>query len=158
MAEKKQGNIASQVEALVKDAVEECGCTLWDVAFVKEGSEYDLILYIDKPEGVSLTDCEMVNDAVESIIDKADPIEESYYLEISSPGLERELKKPAHFAAFIGAKVKVKLYKAQDGKKTFVGELAAYDGETGELTVALDGGNVTFEKGAWSSVKTVFDF
>lgn len=72
---------------MVRDAVEGCGCTLWDVDIVKEGGEKSLVIYIDKPDGISLDDCEMVNDAVDPIIEEADPIKDSYYLEISSPGL-----------------------------------------------------------------------
>ena len=156
--EKKKGNIASRVADLVKEAVEECGCTLWDVEFVKEGPDYNLIIYIDKPEGISLDDCEMVNDAVEPIIDEADPIEGGYFLEISSPGLERELKTPEHIKAFIGERVIVKLYAAKDGKKSFDGNIVSYDDENG--TVTLDVGTGTVEIGAkeYSSIKTVCEF
>lgn len=158
MAEKKKGNIASRVAALVEDAVRECGCTLWDVEFVKEGPDHNLIIYIDKPDGISLTDCEMVNDAVEPLIDEADPIEESYYLEISSPGLERELRTPAHLRAFIGSEVLVKLFKAQDGKKTLNGTLASYDEEQNTVTLDIAGESVTFDRSLAASIRTVCEF
>lgn len=158
MAEKKKGNIASRVAELVKEAVEECGCTLWDVEFVKEGPDYNLIIYIDKPDGISLTDCEMVNDAVEPIIDEADPIEGSYYLEISSPGLERELKTAEHIKAFVGSEVVVKLYSALDGKKTYMGTLKSYN-DAGETIVVDEAGKeVEIEKKLAASIKTVCDF
>ena len=139
MKEQKKGNIASRVAELVKETVEECGCSLWDVEFVKEGPDHNLIIYIDKPEGISLDDCEMVNDAIEPIIDEADPIEGSYYLEISSPGLERELKNARHIKAFIGERVLVKLYAQKDGKKAFDGNIVSYNEDDGTLTLDVSG-------------------
>ena len=158
MAEKKKSGIAVRVAELVKDAVEECGVSLWDVEFVKEGPDHNLVIYIDRPEGVSLTDCEMVNDAVEPIIDAADPIEGSYYLEISSPGLERELKTPTHIRAFLGTEVTVKLFKALDGTKTLHGTLADFNEETDEITLANGENNITLARKDAASIRTVCDF
>ena len=158
LQEKKKGNIASRVSELVKDAVEECGCTLWDVEFVKEGPDHNLIIYIDKPEGISLDDCEMVNDAVEPIIDEADPIDGSYYLEISSPGLERELKTPEHIKAFIGERVIAKLYAAKDGKKSFDGIIASFNDDDGSVTLDVNGTMVVLASKEYSSLKTVCEF
>lgn len=158
MQEKKKGNIASRVYELVKDAVNECGCQLWDVEFVKEGSDHNLVIYIDKPEGVSLDDCQMVNDAVEPIIDEADPIEGSYYLEISSPGLERELKTKEHIRAFVGSQVLVKLYAPKDNKKTFDGVISHFDEENNVLVLDVSGNNVSFELKECASIKTVYQF
>ena len=158
MAEKKKGNIASRITELVKDTVEECGCMLWNVEFVKEGSDHNLIIYIDKPEGISLDDCEMVNDAVEPILDEADPIEGSYYLEISSPGLERELKTPEHIMAFVGERVIVKLYAAKDGKKAFDGNIESFDEEKNELTLSVENETVVLALKDCASIKTVCEF
>lgn len=158
MQEKKKGNIASRVYDLVKETVEECGCMLWNVEFVKEGSDHNLIIYIDKPEGISLDDCEMVNDAVEPILDEADPIEGSYYLEISSPGLERELKTPEHILAFVGERVLVKLYAAKDGKKAFDGNIASFDEESDVLTLDCGGETVVLALKDCASIKTVCEF
>ena len=158
MQEKKKGNIASRVAELVREAVEECGCMLWDVEFVKEGPDHNLIIYIDKPEGISLDDCEMVNDAVEPIIDEADPIEGSYYLEISSPGLERELKTADHIKAFIGERVIVKLYAQKDGKKNFDGNIVSYNDEDGSLTLDVSGAEVVLAQKEYASIKTVCEF
>lgn len=158
LQEKKKGNIASRVAELVRETVEECGCTLWDVEFVKEGPDHNLIIYIDKPEGISLDDCEMVNDAVEPIIDEADPIDGSYYLEISSPGLERELKTAEHIKAFIGERVIVKLYAAKDGKKSFDGNISSYDEESGVVTLDVSGTSVELGPKEYSSIKTVCEF
>ena len=143
---KKAKNIAEKVAELVRGTVEECGCTLWDVELVKEGSDMSLVISIDKEGGISLEDCEMVNDAVEPIIDEADPIEEGYYLEISSAGLERELSKPEHIRAYLGKSVSVKLYapleqvaesgeKVKGTKKQFEGLLADFDEENKTITV-----------------------
>ncbi|MBR2021601.1 MAG: ribosome maturation factor RimP [Clostridia bacterium] len=150
--------MASRVSELVKEAVEECGCTLWDVEFVKEGPDHNLIIYIDKPEGISLDDCEMVNDAVEPIIDEADPIEGSYYLEISSPGLERELKTAEHIKAFIGERVIVKLYAAKDGKKSFDGNIVSYNDDDGSVTLDVNGSEVVIGAKEYSNIKTVCEF
>ncbi|MCR5353641.1 MAG: ribosome maturation factor RimP [Clostridiales bacterium] len=158
MAEKKKTNVAQRVKELVKDAVEECGCTLWDVEFVKEGADRNLIIYIDKPGGVSLTDCEMVNDAVEPIIDKEDPIEESYFLEISSPGIERELKTPEQIKAFAGSKVVIKLFASENGKKNFTGTLLPYDEEENKVSIEENGVKTEFARKACAQIKTVFDF
>lgn len=158
MAEKKKSGIAGKIEELVKDVVEECGCTLWDVEFVKEGPDHNLIIYIDKPDGISLTDCEMVNDAVEPIIDEADPIEGSYYLEISSPGLERELKKPEHLVAFVGSDVTVKLFSAYEGKKTYNGKLSAYDREKDTVSIDENGKITEIDRKLCSVIKTVYEY
>ena len=158
MADKKKGNIAGRITELVKDTVEECGCMLWDVEFVKEGPDHNLIIYIDKPDGISLTDCEMVNDAVEPIIDEADPIEGSYYLEISSPGLERELKTPEHIKCFIGEEINVKLFTAFEGKKSYMGVLSEYDEEKDAIVIECGEKSVTLERKICSSIKNVFEF
>lgn len=160
MQEKKKSKVAALVEALVKDAVEECGCSLWDVEFVKEGKDHNLIIYIDKPEGISLDDCEMVNDAVEPIIDEADPIEGSYYLEVSSPGMERELRTPEHIKAFIGQRVILKLYAPKDGKKAFDAIIDSFDEENGVLTLKNEDTEqgFDFDLSEISNIKTVCEF
>ncbi len=159
MQEKKKSKITTVVTELVRDVVEECGCTLWDVEFVKEGQDHNLIIYIDKFEGVTLDDCEMVNDAVNPILDEADPIEGSYYLEISSPGLERELRTNEHIKAFLGERVIVKLYAPKDGKKAYDVTLSELDEENNVLTVEEQNGNtVSFDLKEVASIKTVCEF
>ncbi len=155
----KKKNIAETVRELVKSAVEDCGCELWDVEYVKDPTGWNLIIYIDKPEGISLTDCEMVNDAVEPIIDEADPIEGSYCLEISSPGLERELKSHEHIEAFVGSEVSVKLYTAFEGSKSFVATIASHDEEGDSVTFTFaDGVQHTFERKALAKISTIAEF
>lgn len=134
-AVKRAKNIAEKISGLIREAVEDCGCTLWDVELVKEGADLSLVISIDKEGGVSLEDCEMVNDAVNPIIDADDPIDEGYFLEVSSAGLERELSKPEHIRAYIGSQVSVKLYAPMDGRKNFEGTLKAYNEEEKTVTV-----------------------
>ena len=122
--------VADKVFALVKDTVEAQGVTLWDVRFVKEGAAYYLRLFIDSPEGVSIDDCTNVSHAVDPIIDKADPIDGSYYLEVCSAGLGRELVRDAHFTAMLGQEVRIRLFKALDGKKEFIGTLQSFADNT----------------------------
>ena len=120
--------ITEKIYALVKDTVETQGVTLWDVAFVKEGASKYLRIFIDKPEGINIDDCTKVSHAIDPVIDEADPIKESYFLEVCSCGLERELSRNEHFAAMIGRKIRVKLFKALDGNKEIEGTLKDFDG------------------------------
>lgn len=120
-------NAAEKVYSLIKETVEAEGVSLWDVRFLKEGASWYLRVFIDKPEGISIDDCTNVSHAIDPIIDEADPIDVSYYLEVCSPGLERELVRREHFEAVLGQEIKVKLYKAVDGAKEFIGTLEAVD-------------------------------
>ena len=114
---------ADIVYELIKDTVTSLGVELWDVRFVKEGASYYLRVYIDKENGVSIDDCVAVSHAIDPIIDEADPIDKQYYLEVCSPGIERELTRDWHFAAADGCAVRVKLFSAICGKKEFSGTL-----------------------------------
>lgn len=136
--------VTDAVEALALPIVEEQGCTLWDVEYVKEAGVWYLRLYIDKPGGVSINDCEAVSRPVSDALDEADPIEGSYTFEVSSAGADRVLKKPEHFAAYIGSEIEVKLYRPHEGRKDWVGVLQTY--EDGTVTLEARSGAVTFEK------------
>ncbi len=138
-------SVAEKVFSLIKETVEAQGVELWDVRFVKEGASHYLRVFIDKNEGISINDCTDVSHAIDPIIDEADPIDVSYYLEVSSPGLQRELSRPEHFEKMLGKAIKVKLFKALDGKKEFSGVLKAYDGS---VTLETDEGELNFEKGS----------
>lgn len=120
---------AERVYSLVKETVEQQGVRLWDVVFVKEGASHYLRIFIDSDEGISIDDCTNVSRAIDPIIDEADPIDVSYYLEVCSPGIERELTRDEHFRCMVGKNVKVKLFKAIDGVKEFAGRLADFDGD-----------------------------
>ena len=142
--------VTDRIFDLIKGAVEAEGVALWDVRFLKEGASYYLRVFIDKPEGIDINDCTAVSHAIDPIIDEADPIDKSYYLEVCSPGLERQLIRPEHFERFIGFDVKVKLYKAYDGSKEISGKLMKYDGGA-EIETA--NGNIYFDKKDIVSVK-----
>ena len=119
---------AERVYDLIKETVEAQGVTLWDVRFLKEGASWYLRVFIDKEGGINIDDCTNVSHAIDPIIDEADPIDKSYYLEVCSCGFERELTRPAHFESMLGETVKIKLYKAVDGVKEFIGILNGFGG------------------------------
>ena len=129
---------------LARPVVEACGCTLWDVEYIKEAGSWYLRLYIDKEGGVSIDDCEAGSRGVDPLLDEADPIQDPYTFEVSSAGADRPLKKPEHFEAFMGAEVDVKFYKAVNGQKNCTGILAGY--EDGNVTLEMGGETVTFDK------------
>ncbi len=129
-------NSAEKVYELIKDAVAAEGVGLWDVRFLKEGASWYLRVFIDKPEGISIDDCTNVSHAIDPIIDEADPIDVSYYLEVCSPGIERELTRRRHYEESVGKPVRLKLYKACDGKKELTGTLE----NVGEESVTLNTG------------------
>lgn len=129
-------NSAEKVYELIKDAVAAEGVELWDVRFLKEGASWYLRVFIDKPEGISIDDCTNVSHAIDPIIDEADPIDVSYYLEVCSPGIERELTRHRHYEESVGKTVRLKLYKAYDGKKELTGTLE----NVGEDSVTLNTG------------------
>lgn len=136
--------VTELVAALAAPIAEQNGCTLWDVEYVREAGQWFLRVYIDKPEGISINDCEAVSRPLSNALDEADPIEGSYTLEVSSAGADRALKKPEHFAQFQGAEVEVKLYRARDGRKDYVGLLESY--EDGDVTLNVGGAPMKFEK------------
>ena len=134
MAKKKGGNTVSEVTALVKPIIEAMGLTLWDVRFVKEGALRYLRIFIDKDEGVSIDDCERVTRAIDAPLDELDPIEDAYTLEVSSPGIERELTEDWHFEMFLGAPVMVKLIRPDEsGVRELKGTLVANEKDSIEL-------------------------
>jgi len=136
--------MAAKITQLLTPIIEAQGVTLYDLAFIKEGGSKILRLYIDKPEGVDLNDCERVSRAAEAELDIHDPIPTAYDLEVSSPGIERKLTKPEHFTKYVGHKISLKLYGPVDGRRKFTGILDSYENETLTLTEE-DGQTYTFE-------------
>ncbi len=126
--------VTDTVEGLARPIVEQAGCTLWDVEYVKEAGEWFLRVYIDKEGGVSIEDCEAVSRPLSDALDEQDPIEGSYTFEVSSAGLERTLRRPEHFKSCIGQRVDVKLYRPAGGGKEHTGLLEAF--EDGDVTVS----------------------
>ena len=134
-------NVAEKVYDLIKNTVEEQNVTLWDVRFVKEGASWYLRVFIDKEDGISIDDCTNVSHAIDPVIDEADPIDKAYYLEVCSPGIERELTRKFHFESVIGEKIKIKLYKAIDSKKEFIGNLKSV---SDEIIIETENGEFAF--------------
>ena len=127
MAKSKGGVTVSKVWELCQPIVEGFGLSLWDVRYVKEGADRFLRVYIDKPEGIDINDCENVSRAINGPLDELDPIEEAYCLEVCSPGIERELIRDEHFMQFIGADIMVKMLRPIDGiGREFKGVLKDY--------------------------------
>ena len=119
---KKGGNTVAQVWELAKPLAEELGLTLWDVRFVKEGAQWYLRIFIDKEDGVGIDDCVAMSHAIDKPLDELDPISQAYCLEVCSPGIDRELVRPEHFEAFMGAPVRVRLIRPmEDGTRSFWG-------------------------------------
>ncbi len=137
MAEKK-ASTADKVWALAAPLAEALGLAVWDVRFVKEGADWFLRVFIDKAGGVTLDDCEALSRALDAPLDQADPIPQSYCLEVCSPGLERELTRPLHFEQMLGRPVVVVLIRPQNGKKELSGVLAGY--ENGVILLRESGG------------------
>lgn len=153
----KKGSVAERVERVVAPIAQELGLSIWDIEFRKEGSDYFLCIYIDKEGGVSINDCEAFSRAVDAPLDEADPIEPSYYLEVSSAGIERSLKKDAHFIASLGREVRITLYQGRDGEKTLEGFLEGY--ENGTITLKrYDGSFLELEKSEWGGASILEKF
>lgn len=139
-------NTAQKAEQLLKETVETLGFELCDVEFVKEYGDWVLTLYIDRPGGVTIEDCEHVSRAVDPILDEADPIEQQYFLSVSSLGLDRPLKKDADFQRNIGKRIEIKLFAPRNGKKEFAGELLRFD--EASLAIRSQEGELLFERKA----------
>ena len=148
-------NAASKVYDLIKDTVESCGVELWDVRFLKEGASWYLRVFIDSENGISIDNCTDVSHAIDPIIDEADPIDKSYYLEVCSPGIEREITRDEHYNKLIGEKIKIKLYKAIDSVKEFSGVLTAFTGE--DITLNTEKGDMKFSKKDISKANVLFE-
>ncbi len=149
---KKDSPTVQKVSELARPAAEELGLILWDVRFEKEGASWFLRVFIDKADGVSIDDCEAMSRKLDPLLDEADPIEQSYYLEVSSPGLGRELRKPDHFAFAVGKEIRLHLIRPDgDGLRDFTGVLAGYDG--GVLSLHIDGETRCFDENACAYIK-----
>ena len=148
--------ITEQIAEFAEPVVVAHGCSLWDVEYVREGTEYFLRLYIDKEGGVDITDCEAISRAMDPILDEKDPIAESYHFEVCSAGLERALKRPSDFEKFMGSPITIKLYRPMNGLKEIPAVLAGY--ENGKLTAQVGKETVTFEKSQVALVRLRVEF
>ncbi len=150
-------SIAERVETLVTPCITELGYRIWDVEYVKEGAEWYLRITLDSDKGIDIDDCEKVSRAINPIIDEADPIEDFYYLEVSSPGIERVLRKPEHFLSSIGSDIEIRLFAPDENKKkAYTGILKAYNEES--ITIGISEDEMRIPMNKVSKVQTVFDF
>ncbi|MBQ5951384.1 MAG: ribosome maturation factor RimP [Lachnospiraceae bacterium] len=152
----KREEIEARAEELLLPVVSEYGLELVDVDYVKEGSDFYLRAYIDKPGGVTIGDCETVSRAFDPILDREDFVPGAYIFEVSSPGLGRPLKKDKDYARAVGQKVEGKLFMAADGIKAFEGTLTEYTADT--LTVDIEGTPRTFRRADMALIRLAFDF
>ena len=145
--------IEERVEELIKDKIENIGYSLYDVEYAKEGPNYYLRIFIDSENGIDLNDCEKVSNEINEKLDEADYIKEQYYLEVSSPGIERILRKDRHLEQNIGKQVEAKLFKKdENGSKNYIGELKKFD----EETVTID--EIKVERKNIAQLKTVYEW
>ena len=150
----KMASIEEKVESLVKKPIEEIGYELYDVEYSKEGKDYFLRIFIDKDSGIDLNDCEKVNDAISDILDEANYIKEQYFLEVSSPGIERVLRKDRHLEQNIGEEISIKLFKKdENGLKEYQGILRQFDNDYIELEE-----NIKIERKNISQIKKVYNW
>lgn len=156
MAQKK--NTAEKVRELIEDTVVSLGYSIWDVDYSKIGTERHLEITIDSENGIDIQDCEKVHRAIEVIIDEADPIEEMYYLDVSSPGLERVIRTDYHFEKCVGQTVELKLFSSVEGRKSIIGMLASYDSEKSEaVIVEKSGAELTVSRKLISKANVYFE-
>ena len=148
--------VTELVASFAKPVVEEKGCELWDVEYVREGSDYFLRIFIDKDGGVDINDCEAISRALDPILDEKDPISGSYHFEVCSAGLERALKRPEDFQRFLGSPITVKLYRPYNGLKEIPCTLTGY--EDGKVTVLSGKETITFEKSQVALVRLRVEF
>ena len=153
MAKKKQGkNTVEIVRDIAKPIADSLGLDLWDVRFIKEGTQWYLRIFIDKKEGISIEDCEAMSRAIDKPLDDADPINQSYCLEVCSPGIERELVRDEHFERFIGADIKIRLIRANsEGKKELYGKLLNISGNI--VQIESEGKSINIDKKDTASIR-----
>lgn len=149
-------NIEEKVEDLVKDKINELGYDLYDVEYTKEGKNYFLRIFIDNEKGIDLEDCEKVNDGIMDLLDKADYIKEQYFLEVSSPGIERTLRKDKHLEDNIGKEVEISLFKPIDKTKQLEGILKDFN--KNEVILDIQNTDVSVERKNISLIKTKYNW
>lgn len=157
MANKKNGSVADVVSALAIPLAEQLGYSIWDVEYVREGADYYLRITIDSEEGITIDDCETFSRAIDPILDEADPITDSYHLEVSSPGLEREIKTLEHIAYCTGETVEARLFAPLQGSRVHRGVLEGLD-EEGNVLLAMGENTLVIPRSAISRMTTVFEF
>ena len=146
-------SIEERVESLIKEKIEKIGYELYDVEYNKEGKNYFLRIFIDSKNGIDLDDCEKVNNEIMEDLDNANYIKEQYFLEVSSPGIERILRKEKHLEQNIGNEIAIKLFKKdENGRKSYIGELKAFDADT----ITID--EIKFDRKNIAQLKTIYNW
>ena len=149
-------SVKETVREAILPTVTELGYRIWDITYAKVGADYHLEITIDNDAGIQIEDCERVHRAIDPILDEADPIEGFYYLEVSSPGIERELRTEEHIQAFVGARVEAKLFSPKDGKRAIRGTLGGLK-EDGAISVTEDSGEeILLQSNEISRLATLF--
>ena len=147
-------NIRETVREAIEPTVSELGYSIWDITYAKIGADYHLEITIDSENGINIDDCERVHRAIDPILDECDPIEGFYYLEVSSPGVERELRTEEHIALSVGERVEAKLFASRDGKRSFIGELLGLS--DGSVLIECDGETVSIPRADIAKLTTLF--
>ena len=148
-------NIEEKIEKLTYDVIENLGYELYDIEYVKEGKDYFLRLYIDSDKGIDLNDCERVSNSITELLDKEDYIKEQYFLEVSSPGVERVLRKDKHLKANIGKEIQIKLFKPLEGYKQYKGILKDF---SNDYVTILNVKEIKIDRKNISQIKTVYNW
>ena len=148
--------IEEKVEGVLQKPIEDLGYQLYDVEYSKEGKDYYLRVYIDKEEGIDLNDCEKVSNAINGLLDELDYLKEAYFLEVSSPGIERTLRKDKHFQEAIGEQVIVKLFKPVEEKREWIGLLTQCD--TNKIVLEIENHNLEIDRNNVAIVKIKCDW
>ena len=151
-------SIKETVREAILETVTELGYRIWDILYSKIGADYHLEITIDNDEGINIDDCERVHRAIDPILDEVDPIEGFYYLEVSSPGVERIIRLPEHYEACIGCVVQLKLFSDVNGKKEFIGELAGISEDSEEITIIDGASEVKIKRNMISKANVYYDF
>ena len=150
-------NVAEAVREAIAPVAAELGLEIWDVEFVKEGSRRILRVTIDSEAGITIDDCERMHRAIDPVLDELDPIDTAYDLEVSSPGIERDLRTDAHIDASVGEEIELRLFAPIEGKKSFVGTLMGRD-ENGAILVNVNGEVRVFSRETVAKIRTVYAF
>jgi len=143
--------LTDKIAEIARPVVEEEGCSLWDVEYVREAGTWYLRIFIDKEGGLSIDDCERISRRLDPVLDEEDPIPDSYVFEVGSAGADRELKRPGDFEQFMGSEVDVKLYQPVDGSKLYTGTLCGY--EDGRVSIECGGKSRSFDKSQLAQVR-----
>lgn len=153
---KEINNIEKVIEKQILNIIEKLGYELYDIEYIKEEKDNYLKIYIESKKGISLEDCEKVSKSIEEKIEKIEELKEQYFLEVSSTGLEKNIRKEKHFKSNIGKNIKINLIKKQEGLKTYNGTLENFDEK--QVIINTEKGKITINKSNIKYIKTIYDW